>query len=211
MTAPGFHDILRIMKTIAVLLLFLVLAPTVRAAEFDLGFARSGMTLDEFRAGAWPDGTIVRCSGEADLPPESDDVRLAVPDPVARLGGTRCGLFHQSGTQWHPSVIQVAGIETQVWGKFFPDRSGTPRLMHLVLRQPAAAFGVLADYFGERFGEPELRRDNLARWQEPEAEVAIIVDGGILLAFVIDTRLQAALHARTSHHIRRTEAREKQK
>lgn len=186
--------------------LSMLLTPVAWAADFDLGFARPGMTLDEFRASTWPEGTSVRCSGEADLPSESDSVRLSVPSPVAELGGTRCGLFHRQDGDWHLTVLPVAGIETAVWGKFFPDRSGTPRLMHLVLRQPATGFGPLADHFTERFGPPEARRDNLARWQSDEAEAMIIVDGGILLAFVIDTRLQAALHARTSHHSRRPSA-----
>lgn len=184
--------------------LLAALAPAAWAADMDLGFARPGMTLEQFRAGPWPEGIGVRCSGEADLPPESDTVRLSVPDPIARLGGTRCGLFRRDGAAWATAPLNVAGADGEIWGKFFPDPAGTPRLVHLLIRQTPANFAALADFFAARLGPPELREARLARWQNTEAEATIIEDGGkMMLAFIIDTRLQAFLNARTSHQPRR--------
>lgn len=195
---------------VAVAALFLtLLAPAGWASDLDLGFAHPGMTLEEFRAASWPAGSAVRCSGEADLPPESESVRLAVPDPVARLGGTRCGLFTRDDGGWRIAGLDVAGSEAEVWGKFFPDRAGTPRLVHLVIRQQPEAFAALAGHFTERFGPPEIHRAGLARWHTAEAEATIIDDGGKkMLAVIIDTRLQAMLNARTSHQPRRTGAKD---
>lgn len=210
MTGPIIHDILCAMKVASIAALLSLLAFGAQAADMDLGFARPGMTLDQFRAGPWPNGVHVRCSGEADLPPESETVRLSVPAPVARLGGTRCGLFHRHGGAWSMSPLPMAGTEAEVWGKFFPDQSGTPRLLHLILRLPPQAFDQIADFLTERFGEPELRQSRLARWQSDEAEAAIIEDGGkAMLAFVIDTKLQAALNQRVSHQPRHPAAKDK--
>lgn len=210
MTRARFRDILYPMKILCTAALLALIAPAAWAVELDLGFARPGMTLDEFRASSWPEGMTVRCSGEADLPPESDTVRLSVPSPVARLGGTRCGLFRHDGAGWVTAPLSVAGADAEVWGKFFPDQSGTPRLVHLLLRQPPQAFDQLADYFTERFGPPETRQAKLARWQSATAEATIIEDGGkAMLAFLIDTRMQAMLNARMSHQPRRAAGKEK--
>lgn len=198
------------MKVAFTAALLTLLASAAGAADMDLGFARPGMTLDQFRASSWPQGISVRCSGEADLPPESDSVRLSVPAPVARLGGTRCGLFSHNGSGWHTTTLAVAGTAAEIWGKFFPDQAGTPRLVQLLIRQPPQAFDQLADFFTERFGPPELRQDRLARWQTPEAEATVIEDGGkAMLAFIIDTKLQTALNARMSHQPRQPAAKDK--
>lgn len=200
---------MKILRTAAVLAL---MAPGAWAADLDLGFARPGMTLDQFRDGGWPQGVAVRCSGEADLPPESDNVRLSVPAPVARLGGTRCGLFSRDGTGWRPTTLPLAGSAAEIWAKFFPDQSGTPRLLHLVMRLPPDAFDGVAAHFTEHFGPPASRQGKLARWQTPEAEATVIEDGAkAMLAFIIDTRLQAALNQRVSHQPRQSAAKDKQK
>lgn len=202
-TGAFIHDILCTMKVAFTAALLGLLASAAGAAELDLGFARPGMTLDQFRASTWPAGISVRCSGEADLPPESDTVRLSVPAPVARLGGTRCGLFRHDDTGWHTTTLPLAGAEAEIWGKFFPDPAGTPRLVQLLIRQQPEAFDRLADFFAERFGPPELRQAKLARWQTAEAEATVIEDGGkSMMAFIIDTKLQAALNARISHQPR---------
>ncbi|HLO75717.1 MAG TPA: hypothetical protein VK196_04595 [Magnetospirillum sp.] len=162
------------------------------------------MTIDDFRTAQWPQGVTARCTGEADLPPESETVRLSVPTPIARMGGIRCGLFTHDDAGWHTYGLPVAGFEAEIWGKFFPDRNGAARMVQLLIKQQPQAFDALADFFTDRFGAPELRQGRLARWQTAEAEAAIIEDGGkSLLAFVIDTRLQAALNARMSHQPRR--------
>lgn len=200
MTAAADRDILHRMKVATLASLLILASASAWGADLDLGFAHPGMSVEEFRASSWPPGIAVRCSGEADLPPESDSVRLTVPQPVARLGGTRCGLFHQQDGAWKPSRLTMAGGETEVWGKFFPDRTGTSRLVQLVLKQPASGFAALAAHLTEHFGEPDENTSRLVRWQTDEAEATIIDDGSKnLLVFIIDTRLQSALNARTSH------------
>lgn len=207
-----FRDILRAMKVAFTAALLCLLAPAAWAGDMDLGFARPGMTLDEFRAGPWPKDLSVRCSGEADLPPESDTVRLSVPGPVARMGGTRCGLFRQSGTGWSTAPLTVAGHDAEVWGKFIPDQGGKPRLLHLVLRMAPAAFDQVADFFTERLGPPESRRGHVVRWQDDDSEATVIEDGSkSMLAFVIDTRLQAMLNRRVGHQPKQNTPKDKQK
>lgn len=191
------------MKIFAIALIATLIAPGAWAAELDLGIAHPGMSLDEFRSVTWPAGTSVHCSNDGEPLPGSAAVPLTVPAPVARLGGTRCGLFNQDGSGWHPAAIPIAGTGSEVWGKFFPDSHGTPRLVQFLIKQPAEAFNQLADHFSELFGDPEMREDGLARWQSDNAEATIIDDGGhSLLAFIIDTRRQAALNARISHQPR---------
>lgn len=188
------------MKVATIATLLVLASASAWGADLDLGFAHPGMSVEEFRAADWPQGIAVRCSGEADLPPESDSVRLAVPGPVARLGGTRCGLFHQQDGAWLPSRLVLAGAETELWGKFFPDRTGTSRLVQLVLKQPASGFAALAAHLTGHFGEPDENSPHLVRWQTDDAEATLIDDGSRnLLVFIIDTRLQAALNARTGH------------
>jgi len=205
MTSREIRDILMCMKVVtfglvAALSLISALAftPAMAAAQqLDLGFARPGMSLSEFKAFSWPHGVTVRCSGEDDLPPESETVRLAVPRPIAKLGGLRCGLFSQDNGNWRTHGFQLAGSPSEVWGKFFPDRDGTPRLVQLLIKQPNKGFDALADHFASRLGQPQTRDRKLARWETAEAEAVIIHDGSpTLLAYVIDTRLQAQLNTR---------------
>jgi hypothetical protein len=212
MTGAAIRDMVINMKLAIIASVFALLASPAWATDLDLGFARPGMTADEFRAHTWPDGVTVRCSGEDDLPPESETVRLSVPRPVARLGGTRCGLFTRDGGGWRTYELDVAGNGAEVWGKFFPDRDGTLRLVQFLIKQPPQAFDTLADFFTDRFGSPQSRAAGLARWETDSAEATIIEDGGrTLLAFIIDTRLQAALNTRMSHQPRRPAGKEQQK
>ncbi len=202
MTRRHFRDILMRMKVAFTALVMALASVPALAAEsaFDLGFARPGMTLADFRAFGWPTDVSVRCSGEDDLPPESETVRLAVPRPIAKLGGLRCGLFSHDQAGWHPYGLELAGNPSEIWGKFFPDRDGIPRLVQLVIKQPPQGFAALADHFTTSFGPPGQRDGHLARWESGDAEATIIEDGSkSLLAFIIDTRLQAALNARMTH------------
>jgi|AGTN01.3.fsa_nt_gi hypothetical protein len=185
--------------------LVLCAAAPVRAADatLDLGFAHAGMTLDEFRDGGWPGGAAVLCSGDAGIPDDAPQVDFSVPKGVAQLGGLRCGVFSPARHGWRPHAIDLAGTPTEVWGLFFPDPGGTPRLLQLLLKQSSESFAALADYFTARFGPARVRGHGLAHWDTAEADAAIIEDGGKRLhAYLIDNRLQAALNARMSQHPR---------
>lgn len=169
----------------------------------DLGFAHAGMALPEFRQQQWPGDGIVLCSDDAEIPSEIRSMRFDVPDAVANLGGIRCGVFVFTAGGWRPDELKLAGTPTQVWGLFFPDRDGTPRLLQLLLKQSPDSFASLADYFTTRFGPAKLRQPGLARWDSDEALAAIIDDGGQRLhAYLIDNHLQATLNARMSQHPR---------
>lgn len=169
--------------------------------SLDLGFARAGMTLDEFRQQQWPGDGMVLCSGDAEIPSEIRSLPFDVPAGIANLGGTRCGVFTFTAGGWRPDEMKLGQAQAQVWGLFFPDRSGTPRLLQLLLKQTPESFDALADFFTEHFGPADRREPGLARWDGDEADAAIIDDGGKRLhAYLIDNHLQAVLNARMSQH-----------
>lgn len=201
MTGAHFRDILMCMKVAALAALVAVspLAAFAADKEFDLGFARPGMMQGQFRFGAWPAGVKVFCSDDKDRPEELDKAAFALPKGIARMGATRCGLFAKDEAGWRQHRLEVAGWSTEVWGMFFPDGSGTPRLVQLFLTQPKEAFDGLAAHFAARFGAPLEKKPRLARWSNPGNDAAIIEDGGKALhAYVIDNRLQAAMNTRMS-------------
>lgn len=202
MTRVAIHDMLIPMKVVSLAALALLIATPSLAAEqeFDLGFARPGMMQGQFRFGAWPAGVKVFCSDDKDRPAELDKAAFTLPKGIARMGASRCGLFAKDDTGWRPYQLAVAGQPTDVWGMFFPDRSGQPRLVQLFLKQPKEAFDTLADYLAGRFGAPMERTRRLVRWSNPANDAAIIEDGGNHLhAYVIDNRLQASMNTRMSH------------
>lgn len=194
------------MKRAVLTLVATILATLPARADtgpLDLGFAHAGMSLPEFRQQQWPGDGIVLCSGDAEIPSEIRSMRFDVPDAIANLGGIRCGVFTFTAGGWRPDALRLADTPTQVWGLFFPDRDGTPRLLQLLLKQSPESFAALADYFTTRFGPAQLRQPGLARWDHDEALAAIIDDGGKKLhAYLIDNRLQATLNARMSQHPR---------
>lgn len=207
MTAVRFCDILKHMKAATILAALLALAVSPAGAadqEFDLGFARPGMMQNQFRAAAWPAGVKVFCSNDQDRPHHWDQDHFDLPKGISRLGASRCGLFTLDGAEWRLYRLDVAGWSTDVWGMFFPDGSGTPRLVQLLLKQPKDAFAPLAAHFAAHFGEPQERSSHLARWGNASNDATIIEDGdGKLRAYVIDNRLQAAMNTRMSHHTNR--------
>lgn len=190
------------MKVATLLAVLLALAaPSAFAAdkEFDLGFARPGMMQGQFRFAAWPAGVKVFCSDDKDRPEELDKAAFILPKGIARLGASRCGLFTQDEKGWRQYRLEVAGWSTEIWGMFFPDGAGTPRLVQLFLKQPKDSFETLRSYFADRFGPPMEQHARLARWSNPTNDAAIIEDGGKSLhAYVIDNKLQAVLNGRMS-------------
>ncbi len=168
---------------------------------FDLAATHPGISLDEFRQTAWPDGARAICSSDSDRPDSIDPRQLLLPKGVAAMGAARCGLYQGQGDDWHLYRPQLAGQPTEIWGKFFPDRSGTPRMVQLVLKQPKQSIDALADYFDHAFGAPSLRHRHLARWNKNGADISVIEDGGdYLYAYLIDNALQSAMNARMSQH-----------
>lgn len=187
---------------VAYIAVALVLAATSAFAadkEFDLGFARPGMMQGQFRFAAWPAGVKVFCSDDKDRPEELDKSAFLLPKGIARAGATRCGLFLKDDAGWRQYRLEVAGWSTEVWGMFFPDGAGQPRLVQLFLKQPRDAFETLSAHFASRFGTPLESKARLARWSNPTNDAAIIEDGGTNLhAYVIDNRLQATMNTRMS-------------
>lgn len=205
MTAAPGRAILGGMKAVVATVLAVLLAVPARAEEprFDLGFARPGMSEEEFRAAAWPPGVTVVCSHEKDRPEELERNGFALPKGLARIGASRCGLFTEEGGNWRPHRLTLAGGPAEVWGLFIPE-GGTQRLVQICLTQWAGAFDTLADSWSERFGPPTDRRPKLARWSNARNDAVIIQDGtGNLQAYVIDNRLQAVMHGRVRQLPRR--------
>ncbi|MBC7906256.1 MAG: hypothetical protein H7Y60_05850 [Rhodospirillaceae bacterium] len=191
------------MKVAAALTALLLAATPAFAAdkEFDLGFARPGMMQGQFRFGAWPAGVKVFCSDDKDRPEELDKAAFLLPKGIARLGASRCGLFAKDDAGWRQYRLEVAGWSTEVWGMFFPDGAGQPRLVQLFLKQPKESFETLSTHFAGRFGPPKESKARLARWSNSTNDAAIIEDGGTNLhAYVIDNRLQESMNVRMSQH-----------
>ncbi|HLO75716.1 MAG TPA: hypothetical protein VK196_04590 [Magnetospirillum sp.] len=79
------------------------------AKDFDLGYARTGMMLGQFRFGAWPAGLSVRCSDDIDRPKEVDRL-LGMPRQMADLGAVRCALLQvDDGGKYSPATRKIGG------------------------------------------------------------------------------------------------------
>lgn len=199
MTDARRHAIIARMRALAIAAALVLLAPAALAEdrEYDLGFARPGMMQGQFRYGAWPAGVKVFCSDDKDRPEELDKAGFALPKGIARMGASRCGLFAEDKDGWRPYRLETAGWSTELWGLFFPDGAGTPRLVQLYLTQPAEAFDSLYRAWTDKLGPPTEKRAKLARWSNARNDAAIIHDGGASLhAYLVDNRLQAAMNAR---------------
>lgn len=189
------------MKVAAIAAALLLAATSAFAAdkEFDLGFARPGMMQGQFRFAAWPAGVKVFCSDDKDRPEELDKAAFVLPKGIVKLGASRCGLFTKDDGGWRQYRLEVAGWSTEIWGMFFPDGAGSPRLVQLFIKQPKESFGTLSAHFASRFGPPLESNARLARWSNPTNDAAIIEDGGASLhAYVIDNKLQATMNGRMS-------------
>lgn len=153
----------------------------------DLNFAQPGMEQAQFRAVAG-NGRQVICSDDADHPREVD---FSVSKGIARVGAVRCGLFAvDAAGQLRPHPHRVAGWPAEIWALFLPDGAGTPRLAHLKLTLPAAAFGDLAKAWNQSLGLPTYRRDKVVHWSNPRSDAMIVGDGdGPVHAYVMDNDL----------------------
>ena len=65
----------------------------------------------------------------------------------------------------------------EVWALFLPDSNGTPRLVHLKLNLPAAAFDDLAKAWNHSFGLPTYRRDKVVHWSTTGSDAMIVGEG----------------------------------
>ncbi|MBC7953214.1 MAG: hypothetical protein H7Z12_15510 [Rhodospirillaceae bacterium] len=189
------------MKVAALTAALLLAAASAFAAdkEFDLGFARPGMMQGQFRFAAWPAGVKVFCSDDKDRPEELDKAAFVLPKGIVKLGASRCGLFTKDENGWRQYRLEVAGWSTEIWGMFFPDGAGSPRLVQLFIKQPKESFATLSAHFASRFGPPLESNARLARWSNSTNDAAIIEDGGTTLhAYVIDNKLQQSMNGRMS-------------
>lgn len=162
--------------------------------SFDLGFAQPGMAQAQFRDYGWNDRRVV-CSNDADHPREVD---FSVAKGVARVGAVRCGLFaaDESG-QLRPQPYQVAGWPAEIWALFLPDAAGTPRLVHLKLNLPAAAFDDLARDWNKALGLPTYRRDKVVHWSSSQSDVMIVGEGDSQVqVYVMDNAMHDSANRR---------------
>ncbi|MBR9972971.1 hypothetical protein [Magnetospirillum sulfuroxidans] len=186
------------MRSLLCALVLLVTALPLRAEErsFDLGFAHPGMEQSQFRAGQWADGRVI-CSNDADYPPE---VEFTLPKGVARVGAVRCGLYSQDqAAHWHIMPAIMAGWPGEVWAMFIPDEAGALRLVQLKLVLPEAAFDDLAQSWGQLFGLPSFRRDQVVHWTNARNDAAIIGDSGggaYVHAYLLDNALHTSANRR---------------
>jgi len=196
MTRCNICDIIICMRKILGALAMMVLPWSAWAEEriVDLGFAQPGMAQAQFRDFGW-NGRQVICSDEANHPREVD---FSVSKGVARVGAIRCGLFAaDSAGQLRPHPHMVAGWPAEIWALFLPDAAGTPRLVHLKLNLPAAAFDDLAKEWAHELGLPTYRRDKVVHWSNSRSDAMIVGDGDTQVhAYVMDNDLHDSANRR---------------
>lgn len=183
--------------TTAAVLLALAWSSAAMAKDFDLGYARTGMMLGQFRFAAWPAGLSVRCSDDPDRPKEVDRL-LAMPAQMANLGAVRCALLKVDDNGKHsPATRKIGGSPVEVAATFAPDSGGTKRLVQLFLQGPRDGFDGLVAHFTSRLGKPVETGDRYVHWAEPGAEALVMhEDGDTALAMLIDLKMQEAMNAK---------------
>lgn len=177
-------------------LLALVCAPAL-AKDYDLGYARTGMMLGQFRFAAWPAGLSVRCSDDPDRPKEVDRL-LAMPRQMADLGAVRCALMKvDDAGKFSPATRKIGGFPMEIAATFAPDAQGTKRLVQLFLQGPREGFDGLAAHFISRLGPPNEKGDRFVHWVDPGVEALVMhEEGDTTLGMFIDQRMQEAMNAK---------------
>ncbi|MGE5518168.1 MAG: hypothetical protein ACM31D_20385 [Bacteroidota bacterium] len=182
---------------IAVPALLLLTAVPAGAKDFDLGYARTGMMLGQFRFGAWPAGLSVRCSDDPDRPKDVDRL-LALPRQIADLGAVRCTLLKVDDSgKFSPATRTIGGAPVEIAATFAPDAQGTKRLVQLFLQGPRSGFDGLVTHFTSRLGKAVETGDRFVRWAEPGVEALVLhEDGDTALAIMVDLKMQEAMNAK---------------
>lgn len=166
------------------------------AKDFDLGYARTGMMLGQFRFGAWPAGLSMRCSDDADLPKEVERL-IAMPQKIAAMGGARCALLQvDDAGKYSPATRKIGGAPAQLSATFGPDLQGTKRLVQVFLQTPRDGFAGLVDHFTARLGPPVETTERLVRWVNGSNEAVVMHEGGdTAMAIMADMRMQQMMNA----------------
>lgn len=179
--------------------LLAVVPVAAQAKDFDLGYARTGMMLGQFRFAAWPAGLSVRCSDDPDRPKEVDRM-LAMPRQMADLGAVRCALLKQDDAgKFSPATRKIGGFPVEIAATFAPDPAGTKRLVQLFLQGPREGFDGLVGHFTSRLGKPVESGDRFFRWADTAAGAEALVlheDGDTSLAILVDLKMQDAMNTR---------------
>jgi hypothetical protein len=179
--------------------LFAALLATVPAAakDFDLGYARTGMMMGQFRFAAWPAGLSVRCSDDPDRPKEVDRL-LSMPRQMADLGAVRCALLKtDEAGKFSAATRKIGGTPVEVAATFAPDAQGTKRLVQLFLEGPRTGYDGLVAHFTSRLGKPAETGDRFVRWAEPGVEAMVMhEEGDTALAILIDWKMQEAMNTK---------------
>lgn len=165
------------------------------AKDFDLGYARTGMMMGQFRFAAWPAGLSVRCSDEPDRPKEVERL-LGMPRVMADMGAVRCALLKvDDAGKFSPATRKIGGSPAEVAATFAPDKQGTKRLVQLFLQTPRDGYDALVAHFTSRLGKPVETGDRFVRWAEPGVEALVMhEDGDTALGMMIDLKMQEAMN-----------------
>jgi len=168
------------------------------AKDFDLGYARSGMMLGQFRFAAWPAGLTVRCSDDPDRPKDVDRL-IGLPRQMAELGAVRCALLTEDKGKIVPATRKIGGTPVEMSAMFGPDPQGTKRLVQLFLQGPRSGFDGLVTHLTSRLGKPVETDERLVRWAEPGWEAVVHEDGDTALAMIVDRPMQDAMNRRMAN------------
>lgn len=167
------------------------LAPAAEAKEYDLGFARLGMMVGQFKFAAWPAGQSVRCSDDPDAPKGMERL-LSMPRQMVELGAVRCALFRQDDAgKVRPGTRKIGGVPVEIAATFAPDAAGTKRLVQLFLQGPREGYDGLVAHFTARLGKPSETGERFAGWADSTIEALVMHEyGDTVAAMVVDLRVQ---------------------
>lgn len=173
--------------------------------EFDLGFARPGMALDDLRQVAWPDGARIVCGADQPAPgplAPHGQALLSVPARMADLRVDRCGLFKadQNGV-WAPATVPLDDLSAELWVTTL-DRGGKgEQVSQIDLKLARANFAATVAALSQRFGPPDRSTPTLAHWLGATREAVADRDRtGRVSVQIVDLSLQDLMRARLRAH-----------
>jgi hypothetical protein len=148
---------------------------------FEIGRARPGMLMDEFRYAAHPPGARPFCSTDPGLPPGVAGQPSLLP-PSTKLA--KCGLFDQdSKGAWRPFALELGGVQGQLWTTY-SEINGGWRLVQAMVWMPRDGFAQAGDSLAKRWGQPAEREPVELRWKNGTSQASLLKDETATVVFV---------------------------
>jgi len=189
-----------------ILALSLFAAPPGRAGTsgYDLGLLRTGMPLADLRHAAWPTGSRLLCTGDADLPANlvtPAHERIDLPERLAKSGVVACALFAANAKGvWESKMIEFGGAPARLWVLALAETAGDEaHLVQARLWQAEEAYTNTVSFVTGRLGQGDYANKHGARWSTDTSEAIVghQSDGGIS-TILTDKSLEKQVNQRLS-------------